>query len=120
MEHDYANAPSDNRLVLQSDGMTYEQAYKANHQPVVGLFQLADVIALVLTEVLKETDKSTDTQTSVFHSKRAPSISIADYMARIAKCAKCSEECLILALIYIDRLTERNKKFILRSLNIHR
>lgn len=111
---------TENQIILQSDGISYEKAYIMNHFPLIDIFQLADVIAVVLTEILRETDKSTDTQASAFHSKRVPSISIRDYMARIAKCAKCSEECLILALIYIDRLTERNKKFIIRSLNIHR
>lgn len=120
MEVENTNPITESTIILQSDGMNYEQAYKLNSFPVVDINELADIIAYVLAEILKETDKSTDTQASAFHSKRVPSISIRDYMMRIAKCAKCSEECLILALIYVDRLTERNKKFVIRSLNIHR
>jgi hypothetical protein len=111
---------TEDQIVLQSDTVSYDKAYKANNSPPLDIFQLADIIALVLTEILKETNKSTDNFTSAFHSKRVPSISVKDYLTRIAKCAKCSPECLILALIYLDRLTERNKRFIIKSLNIHR
>ena len=38
---------------------------------------------------------------------------------RVQKYASCSNECFILALIYIDRLIERNN-FLLTELNVHR
>ena len=38
---------------------------------------------------------------------------------RIHKYASCSKECFILALIYIDRLIQRNN-FLLTELNVHR
>lgn len=40
-------------------------------------------------------------------------------MFRIHKYASCSNECFILALIYIDRLIQRNN-FLLTELNVHR
>ena len=120
MQSSNIDALTEDQITLQSDTVSYEKAYKANNSPILDIFQLADIIALVLTEILKETNKSTDSFTSAFHSKRVPSISVKDYLTRIAKCAKCSPECLILALIYLDRLTERNKRFIIKSLNIHR
>ena len=40
-------------------------------------------------------------------------------MRRIHKYASCSNECFILALIYIDRLIQRNN-FVLTELNVHR
>jgi Cyclin len=41
------------------------------------------------------------------------------YCHRIHKYASCSNECFILALIYIDRLIQRNN-FLLTELNVHR
>ena len=40
-------------------------------------------------------------------------------MRRIHKYAFCSNECFVLALIYIDRLIQRNN-FVLTELNVHR
>lgn len=54
-----------------------------------------------------------------FHALKAPAISIKQYLERIHKYASCSTECFILALIYIDRLIQRNN-FILSELNVHR
>lgn len=50
---------------------------------------------------------------------RAPSISVKSYLERIAKYANCSGECFVLALVYIDRLIQRNN-FVINSLNVHR
>lgn len=41
------------------------------------------------------------------------------YRCRIHKYASCSNECFVLALIYIDRLIQRNN-FLLTELNVHR
>ena len=54
-----------------------------------------------------------------FHALRAPSISIQDYLDRIFKYASCSCECFVLALIYIDRVIQR-QNFVINSLNVHR
>ena len=43
----------------------------------------------------------------------------AKFFCRIHKYASCSNECFILALIYIDRLIQRNN-FLLTELNVHR
>lgn len=54
-----------------------------------------------------------------FHALRPPSIGIRDYLERINKYANCSPECLVLMLIYIDRLIQKNS-LVLSSLNVHR
>jgi len=54
-----------------------------------------------------------------FHALKPPSISVLSYLERINKYASCSGEAFVLALIYIDRLIQRNN-FLLTSLNIHR
>jgi hypothetical protein len=57
---------------------------------------------------------------SKFHALRPPSISISDYLSRIGKYAACSGECFILALVYVDRVIQRNPSFLVNYLNIHR
>lgn len=54
-----------------------------------------------------------------FHALKAPSISVLNYLERIHKYASCSAECFVLALIYIDRMIQRNN-FLLTELNVHR
>eukprot|EP00429_Kryptoperidinium_foliaceum_P072819 CAMPEP_0176050264 /NCGR_PEP_ID=MMETSP0120_2-20121206/24982_1 /TAXON_ID=160619 /ORGANISM="Kryptoperidinium foliaceum, Strain CCMP 1326" /LENGTH=336 /DNA_ID=CAMNT_0017383697 /DNA_START=615 /DNA_END=1622 /DNA_ORIENTATION=- len=58
-------------------------------------------------------------QITKFHALKAPGIGILPYLERIHKYASCSNECFILALIYIDRLIQRNN-FLLTELNVHR
>ena len=110
----------ENNIILQTDMIKYEDAYLLNNSELIDTYSLIDKIANVLIEIMKETDKIQDFSTTVFHAKSVPSISIKDYLVRIGKSAHCSDECFILALIYIDRITEKKKKFIIKSLNIHR
>jgi len=55
-----------------------------------------------------------------FHAIRAPQLSIGDYLARISTYFQCSNECFVLALIYIDRIVKLHPEFTISSLNIHR
>lgn len=41
-----------------------------------------------------------------FHGARQPPISIDDYLRRIAKYAKCSPVCFVMAHTYIERLAQ--------------
>jgi len=58
-------------------------------------------------------------QVTKFHALKSPGIGVLPYLERIHKYASCSNECFILALIYIDRLIQRNN-FLLTELNVHR
>lgn len=55
-----------------------------------------------------------------FHGLRPPPISIDAYIDRIAKYTKCSPVCFVMALVYIDLLSQRDDNMCLTSLNIHR
>lgn len=55
-----------------------------------------------------------------FRSSKLPRVTITEYINRIYKYAKCSDECLLVALIYIDRLLQKNSHLALTGLNIHR
>ena len=64
-------------------------------------------------------DKESHHGTSKFHSTRLPSISIDDYVKRIAHYFQCSYECFVCSLAYIDLLLQ-NKSFVLNAYSIHR
>lgn len=57
---------------------------------------------------------------TIFHAVQPPQISIQDYLTRIARYYHCSDSCLILGLIYIDRLVKLHPDFVVSPLNIHR
>lgn len=56
---------------------------------------------------------------SLFHSVHVPSISIWDYIRRIAKYSACSTECFITCLVLIDRYCEATQRP-LSFRNVHR
>ncbi|CAD8057199.1 unnamed protein product [Paramecium primaurelia] len=84
--------------------------------------QLLNTIAQILDEIIKETDtlEIEQDQISYFHSIKAPSITLYNYLQRIAKYTHCSEECFVIALIYLDRLQEKHPQLVLNSKCIHR
>jgi len=79
------------------------------------------VLAAVLERLVNANAQmnQNEVQVTKFHALRAPSIGILQYLERIHKYASCSTESFILALIYLDRLIQRNN-FILTQLNAHR
>ena len=85
------------------------------------------VLAAVLGKLVSTNDQQaaidqsegSNSVVTKFHALRAPSISIQDYLDRIFKYASCSCECFVLALIYIDRVIQR-QNFVINSLNVHR
>lgn len=54
-----------------------------------------------------------------FNSKKAPSISIYNYLERLLKYTHLEESTVIIGLIYIDRICELNE-ITLTELNVHR
>mmetsp|Transcript_22048 Transcript_22048/g.47955 ORF Transcript_22048/g.47955 Transcript_22048/m.47955 type:complete len:500 (-) Transcript_22048:20-1519(-) len=79
------------------------------------------VLAVVLERLVSANSHLSESpqEQTHFHAQRAPAIGILQYLERIHKYASCSKECFILALIYIDRLIQRNN-FLLTELNAHR
>jgi len=84
--------------------------------------KLVNVLSDVLSRLCERNDRFLINHTPVtrFHALRAPQITIESYLKRIAKFSNCSEECFVLALIYIDRLIRKNGNFLVNSLNVHR
>lgn len=112
--------PKCGELVVQGDRVSYRDAYKLNGFTFVETPILIEIISLILEAILKETDQIGETFLSGFTGKSVPGISVRDYLIRISTRSHCSDECLVLALIYIDRITEKIRKFMINSLNIHR
>jgi hypothetical protein len=55
----------------------------------------------------------------IYTSRKLPQISVNDYIVRIAKYMKIEDSTLILALIYIDRITRKRKIFV-NEYNVYR
>lgn len=55
-----------------------------------------------------------------FHSSRPPPISIQDYIQRLRKYFRCSDECFVLALVYMDRIGRNNATMAVCDLTVHR
>ena len=94
-------------------------------EPAVYFFQnttshLIKVISIILSELIAETSQSFKTTASIFNCKTPPKISIKKYLERFEFYGRGSQECFILALIYMDRISEHNSQFVITPLNIHR
>ena len=52
---------------------------------------------------------------TVFHASRVPQVNHADYLRRIAAYYPCSDQCLVLGLIYLDRLLVKHPEFVVSA-----
>lgn len=79
-------------------------------------------LACVLTHLvsLKDSPANEGEPLTVFHAVRVPSVSIHDYLFRIARYFLCSPECFVIALVYIDRVMKKQPDLTVCKLNIHR
>lgn len=105
---------------FQTIEKNYELFYLQNKIPIIQDSDIVSMITTIFKEILQETDNIKNPKLTKFNSKFKPGISLQDYMNRLNKCFKCSQESFILALIYIDRITENICNFIVNSFNIHR
>lgn len=89
-------------LLLHTHTMPHDQAPPPVHTDAVTLVQLTVAALQQRCAVQRHLEASYQTQ---FHSSRTPSISMWDYVRRIAKYSGCSPECFIIALLLMDRYT---------------
>lgn len=105
-EYAYSNA---NNVAASSkattNAVTTERpaATASTAQTTFVLNDLAQLVTLALEERCREHRHGSRQAQSVFHSTRVPSISLQDYIRRIAKYSGCSPECFVLAVVLIDR-----------------
>ena len=101
----------------QKDKIVYEKIVEEKSSS--GLLK---VISEVLTDICEQSKFNKDENLFLvksFTTKKRPNISIYDFLKRLYKYSKVSENILILVLIYIDRLC-RNRKICLNYFNIHK
>jgi len=89
----------------------HEETYKQLIAPVISHFlhQLADI----------NDKRPLQRNLGVFNASAPPEVSVGDYLARIVKYTPCSAECYLLALLFIDRVTQ-NHGMRVNSYNVHR
>jgi len=87
----------------------------------MSLGMLVDSLAAVLEKMIEvNADTAGERETAtIFDAITPPAIGIRAYLRRIVQYVQCSDECVILALIYIDRLIER-RGFAVTQHNAHR
>lgn len=81
--------------------------------------ELGDVVNFVAS-MAKKLDEGTSESPTRFHSVSEPSVPIDAYVRRIAQCARCSPQCYVLALIYIDKVLRGDGPLRINKLTIHR
>jgi hypothetical protein len=88
----------------------------------VDINHLIYLIAEMLEKLTKYNDQITLTKENLtrFHSRKAPEISIYDYLKRIVKYAAIDKVALLSLLIYIDRICKKHRLFTISSLTVHR
>mmetsp|Transcript_30792 Transcript_30792/g.57720 ORF Transcript_30792/g.57720 Transcript_30792/m.57720 type:complete len:225 (-) Transcript_30792:114-788(-) len=92
----------------------------AEVQTGMSLRMLCKSLAAVYASFIQVTQDGQDKLTR-FHSKVEPGIGVEQYLLRLATCFECNESCLVMALIYIDRVVKMNPgEVVLNPLTIHR
>ena len=97
----------------------------------IKLSSCSNMMAQLLDKIAKKTDSLFEKnftsekvrkyyQNNEFNSIIKPDMTIREYLHRLAIYLHISEACFILALVYIDRLTEKHPRILVNSYSIHR
>ena len=106
----------------------YEMKIKKRHSSKsVANTKLIDIISELLKNMCKDNNNSeinnknilSNKKIKFFMLKKIPSISINDYLLRLAKYSKISDSTLVFILIYIDRLCHKYN-FKINNYNIYK
>lgn len=87
--------------------------------------EMEDVLVLVADMLIKLTEHN-DTlplhpsSLTRFHSRAAPNITLTAYLRRIARYTSIEKCCMLILLVYIDRVCERLQGFTICGLTVHR
>lgn len=79
-------------------------------------------LAKILEHMAKACKPSSDNESKSygFHSVRVPKVSLSSYASRIQKYFRCTDECFVLCLVYIDRIVKHNPDIQVTDLSCHR
>jgi len=85
---------------------------------LMGQSGIVNALASIMTHLVSLSCKPH--RPTIFHATRPPPISVKDYLARLAQYYNCSDACLIMGLVYVDRLVKMHPQFVVSPLNVHR
>lgn len=77
------------------------------------------IVSDIMEGIIEEMDES-EPDSSLFTGNTVPDITIKDYLLRIKKHCRFSVDCIIMALIYIDRYTLSAENLVISLYNVHR
>ncbi|RUS17930.1 cyclin-domain-containing protein [Endogone sp. FLAS-F59071] len=88
----------------------------------VDVTYLTHMIGDMLSRLISHNDliPLTPSNLTRFHSRASPGITVSEYLRRIVKYTSVEKACLLILLIYIDRVCERHPSFTISSLTVHR
>jgi hypothetical protein len=81
--------------------------------------EMSPAVGSVLTSWCAVGDTRPTTFVSKFHASCVPDISVSEYFERVIECAECSDACVVLSAIYLDRI-RRHRDLVFCTLNAHR
>lgn len=84
---------------------------QADGQTILGLAKLMKAMS-------REPDPSM--RKTGFQSVKLPSVSLKSYAVRVHEYFRCTDECFVLTMVYIDRIIKRKPDFQLTDLTCHR
>ena len=93
--------------------------HSTHHLQLLTLETISDLLTDICEENTGDRDTNTPNLIKPFLSKSIPAISIKNFFERIVKYTKIENSTLILVLVYIDRLCDK-QKFRLNYFNIHK
>jgi len=109
----YPQVRSQKMIEAVKPGMT---EIDAGEQFIAGL----ELIMLKWVEAGAAKADSKSRKATGFHSLRAPSMSLKLYLQRIKNFFDCSDECFILALVFISRVTKKVPSMTICDVSVHR
>ncbi|CAO3683996.1 unnamed protein product [Rhizopus stolonifer] len=106
----------------ETDNKTKDTIQVPEYYYAVDVDYLTHMISDMLTRLISHNDliPLTSSNLTRFHSRTPPNISLGDYLRRIVKYTSVEKSCLLILLIYIDRVCDRHPHFTVSSLTAHR
>lgn len=95
---------------------------KPRKEPIIKLYSISKMISEILMDLCEEGKSNMESKKQLvksFISKKIPTISIKDYIDRLLKYSKTSDEIVIIILIYLDTVCAKHEIH-LNYFNIHK
>jgi len=101
----------------------YPPVEVVQHEPINAGDEFIVGLELILSKWVQASSAKLDKKSrkaTGFHSLRPPSMNLKLYLQRIKNFFDCSDECFVLALVFISRVTKRNSEMTVCDVSVHR